>query len=202
MKKLLVLIFVLSISFSFAQKSVSSDTPWRHQIAIDGGVGIPVGEYADLLELETGFAFSGTYYLQTGFSRNLFLSASFGYQTYAVGYGDQILYEGDLNITNVSIGARYNFTLSGFQPYAGFEVGNYWYTVTNETEFGGDLDYDNLGIMPKVGLRYPIVKQLDFDANIKYHWIFQSDNDRDSEDINTLQINVGVAYTIGAGSRF
>lgn len=173
-----------------------SQQAWRNQFALDIGAGIPVGDYADKNEVKSGFGVDATYYLQMSKMRKLFLSASVGYVSFPIDYGKGSIQDWDasMSMIPITLGLRYNFKLTGLQPYVGFELGYYMQTISVETFNSSNEDTrEDAGIIPKAGIRYPLMNQLDFDANIKYHHIFRDD---DYDDFQYLGINIGVAYTI------
>lgn len=207
MKKLIIFFVIISISLLIPLES-SAQQPWRHQVSINGTMGIPFGDYADANELANGFGLDATYYLQMPNIRNLFFSASVGFINMPIEYGKGVIqgYDANLRLIPITLGARYNFKLSGLQPYAGLELGYFLEKNTVQTDVSGETEsnYENAGIIPKLGIRYPLMSQLDLDANIKLNMIFRENvnNSNASNDLTYLGISVGVAYTIGKSSRF
>lgn len=185
----------------------NAQQPWRHQAAITGGMGLPVGDYADANKIGTGFGLDATYYIQMPKLRSLFLSASIGFMNFPINYGEDNIqgWEASSQIIPLTLGARYNFRLSGWQPYAGLEAGYFLEKNTVETDVAGksESSYENVGIIPKFGVRYPLMSQIDFDASVKFNMIFREDTQNsDNNDLNYISFNIGIAYTIGRNSRF
>lgn len=180
------LVLLLGASTSAAQTGGSQ--PWKHQLNITGGIDFPGGTYADETDLSLGLGVEATYYRQFA-RRDVFLSLMAGYHRF--GFGS---FGSDRGLTVVPLlgGVRYNFTLTGIQPYIGAEIGIY---LLNEGEGGSvtvnDLDDIAAGILPKAGLRIPIEPQLDVDLSLKYHLILTSE-------LSFLGLNAGVAYTISS----
>jgi outer membrane protein W len=206
MKKLITLLVLMSFTMLIPSES-NAQQAWRHQAAITGGMGVPFGDYADANKIGTGFGLDATYYIQMPKLRSLFLSASIGFMNMPINYGEDNIqgWEASTRIIPMTLGARYNFKLSGWQPYAGLEVGYFLEKNTVENDVAGksESSYENAGIIPKFGIRYPLMNQIDFDANVKLNMIFREDAGTSSNNnLTYVSFNIGIAYTIGKSSRF
>jgi opacity protein-like surface antigen len=181
-----VLVSLVSVDSADARKKGGKAAAWNHQICVDAGAQIPDDDDG----LETGYGLAFTYYYRL--SNSFFFSASLGYQSF--GFEDIQGYDlSDLSLTimPVTLGIRYNFTTSGLQPYIGAEAGFFLVDIS-----GRDADVDSeteFGIIPKVGIRYPLSPGLDLDVNLKYNVIMPEDSD---ENMTYVGINIGVADTI------
>jgi hypothetical protein len=146
--------------------------PWKKQIALDANISIPGGAGESN---GTGFGGAAAFYYQL-LTRVTFISASVGYNSFD-----------GFTITPLLIGARYNFALTGLQPYIGFELGMYLFSSDN-TLVGSSSEF---GFQPKIGLRYPLSPGLDFDASLKYHIITG-----EGDNFTIIAPGIGIAYTI------
>lgn len=176
---------VLALLLLTAIPALGQSQPWKKQIAVDANISIPGGDYGKFLS--TGFGGTATFYYQL-LTRNTFLSASIGYNDLAFESGGSAKY----TVIPLLIGARYNFAITGFQPYIGFEFGGYLQSVS-ESDGAISLGESetNVGIQPKVGFRFPLSPGLDFDASLKWHNIFV-----ENSSFSILAPGIGIAYTI------
>jgi hypothetical protein len=179
MKRLLIIAMMI-LGASATMMAQGSNRPWQKQLAFDIGPQFPSGDASDGLDAAIGF--SGTFYYQL-LTRNTFISASVGSHSFNRGTTSS------LNIVPVLIGFKYNFTLTGFQPYIGMEFGAYLNSATAGT-ISSESETD-FGVMPKFGFRYPIAAGFDFDASVKYNAVFTAE-----PSFSFLGINGGIAYTI------
>jgi hypothetical protein len=166
-RTVLVLLLLTAAVPAFGQSQ-----PWKKQIALDANISIPGGAGENV---GTGYGGAAAFYYQL-LTRNTFISASVGYNAF----------EG-FTIIPLLIGARYNFSITGFQPYIGVELGLYLTSYDN-TVIGSSSDF---GLQPKIGFRYPLSPGLDFDASIKYHIITG-----EGDSFTILAPGIGIAYTI------
>jgi hypothetical protein len=159
--------------------------PWESQIALDAGVQFPGGGFSDAYSLGTGYGFSANYYYQL-LSRNTFISLGVGFNSFNSGNGTNT----SVTVVPVLFGMRYNFSITGFQPYIGVELGAYIRSIKpgGTTVTSSTTDF---GLMPKLGARIPLAAQLDFDMSLKYHTILAS-----GASFSFLGLNFGIAYTI------
>jgi hypothetical protein len=176
---LIAILLLAAASPALAQR----EQPWKKQIALDAGLDFPGGDVGKGLNM--GYSAAATFYYQL-ITRQTFLSLSIGYHTFGV--------EGSSSSTLVTIpiqgGIRYNFALTGFQPYVGVEFGAYLSTMTVNDVVIGESGEADFGVQPKVGFRLPISPGFDFDASLKYHIVASE------ESFSFIGLNVGVAYTI------
>ncbi len=186
MKYVLLPLLLLTAVVS-ASAQTTDGQPWLHQLNVTAGLSFPMGSLATNLDLAPGLCLEGTFYLQLP-ERNVFLSASIGYHRF--GYGS---FSADLGMAAIPalVGARYNFWLTGVQPYVGLEAGAYFFTVTDQSNTVTALNDVQFGIVPKFGVRIPLQPQLDLDLSAKYHVVLTGQTN-----LQFLGINAGVAYTI------
>lgn len=185
MKICILVAFMLITALPAAAQD--DNQPWKKQINLDAGLLFPGGDQASTLDLNNGWGAAITFYYQL-LSRHTFVSISAAYNQFP--YGANTAYAE--TVIPVLLGARYNFSLTGFQPYLGFEFGVYLRTYDS---YGGsptieesDVDF---GVMPKVGFRFPIAGGLDFDGSLKWHNIID-----DVGGLSWIGLNAGIAYTI------
>jgi hypothetical protein len=184
---------------------------WAHQIGIeigpqyafDAALTTPNGHKMNTSGIGLGIGGALNYYYQ--FEPRLFLSVSG-----AVGYFTQgsirreiptlgtspivstLTFSPQTPMLNLALtaGVRYNFTLTGLQPYIGLEVGTY--TIGYATgPFPTVETAPNLAATPKAGLRYMIQPGLDFDASAKLMYLFSG-----YAPFSYTSINVGISYAL------
>jgi hypothetical protein len=183
MKTILAVLFTLSLCT--ATLHAQREQPWKKQFNVDVGAEFPGGATTDALGLTTGFGINGTFYYQL-LTRVTFLSLSAGYNSFGVEGSSST----SVTVVPILIGLKYNFTLTGVQPYIGLELGVYNTSVKvngNTVEGSGGSDF---GIMPKFGVRIPLAPQFDLDLVLKYHNVFSD------QTFNFIGLDGGVAYTI------
>lgn len=182
--KIFISAFMALVILTVVQIKAQPET-WQHQIAFDAGIQMPGGNVSDYFNLKTGIGVSASYYYQLKDMPNYFLSGTLGYQEFESDW-----YNNHDNFSNLllSAGMKYNFVLTGLQPYIGGEITYNMSTYPSSQSYNNTSN--NLGILLKGGLRYPIAYHFDLDANLKYNTIF------DDPKMSILGLNIGVAYTI------
>lgn len=191
-------------AFAYAQTETGS---WTHQIGIeigpqyafDASVKASNGQTLTLKDVGLGFGAAVNYYYR--FDRSLFLSVSGVVGVFNNGYFRRQNADGSFPILNsfyfkdnpflnlaVTAGLRYNFALTGLQPYVGFELGSY--SIGGIPNESGQVPI-NLVATPKVGLRYPLAPGLDFDASAKAMIMFSG-----YVPFSYTSLNVGVSYAL------
>ena len=165
---LLLTLFVLTALPAEAQPN------WRHQVYFNAGPQFVTGTMGDAYK--TGLAIDGGYYYRA--SRTGFVGIAGGYHQFkAKGVG------GNLNVIPIHLALKYNFSITGVQPYVGGEVGPYFLSNgSSETKFGA---------VPRLGLRIPLAEGIDLDINVKYNIIF-----RDPENFTYVGTNGGFSYIV------
>lgn len=151
---------------------------WKHQIAVNGGAQFPAGQFDD--DYKTGSGVTATYYYRP--SRHFFFGLRGGYHRFKTRGNSQTL-----GIIPLHFASKYNFSLTGLQPYAGLDGG--FYLLSSENEEGTS----EFGLAPKIGLRIPIASGVDIDLNTMYEVIF---NDPDNQ--TYIGLNAGIAYIFGS----
>jgi hypothetical protein len=186
--------------------SLKAQGRWTHQIGIEVGPQYAFnstntaadGKKLIAQDIGVGFGTAINYYYK--FDRALFLSVSgvFGY--FANGYVRRTNADGSLPSLNsfyfnsfnplinlaLTAGLRYNFAVTGFQPYIGLEAGTYSIGGINVAEAA-----PNFALTPKVGFRYPLSTGLDFDGSAKLMYLFSG-----YVPFSYASVNVGVSYAL------
>ena len=174
MKRLLILAMMI-LGTSATMFAQSGSQPWKKQIALDVGPQLPSGDGTAGLEMAIGV--SGTFYYQL-LTRHTFISASIGTHAFPIENSSE-----SFSVIPLLLGVRYNFALTGLQPYVGAEFGAYLTSI-------GSVSETELGIMPKLGLRYPLSPGFDIDGSIKHNIVMSETS------FSFTGINLGIAYTI------
>ena len=165
----LALLFVLAVP-------AEAQPDWRHQVYFNAGPQFVTGDQSDAFK--TGLAIDGGYYYRAGTAA--FIGLATGYHQFK-GDGPNT---GDLNVIPLHGALKYNFSLTGIQPYVGGEFGPYFLSNgTSETKFG---------VTPRLGLRIPLAEGIDLDLNLKYNLIFN-----DPENFTYVGANGGFSYILG-----
>jgi hypothetical protein len=171
MKRLLIAICALFLCTSF---SAEAQPTWRHQVYFNAGPQFVTGDASDVYK--TGLAIDAGYYYRA--SRTGFIGIAGGYHQFK-GQGNF----GNLNVIPIHLALKYNFSITGVQPYIGGEVGPYFLSNgSSQTEFGA---------VPRLGLRIPLAEGIDLDINVKYNIIFQ-----DPENFTYVGTNGGFSYIV------
>lgn len=178
MKRLLIIAMMI-LGSGATVLAQSGSMPWKKQISLDIGPQFPGGDAGT--NLETAIGISGTFYYQL-LTRNTFISASVGSHNFGTNLSGV-----STSVIPLLLGFKYNFTLTGFQPYVGAEFGAYLIG----SSVSGSESQTEFGFMPKLGFRYPIAAGFDFDASLKYNAVFTAD-----PSFSFLGVNGGIAYTI------
>ncbi|MFO8232561.1 MAG: outer membrane beta-barrel protein [Longimonas sp.] len=145
---------------------------WQHQLYFNGGPQFVTGDAADAYQ--TGLALEGGYYYRA--TNTFFVGVAGGYHQFK-GEGNV----SDIDIIPLHLAAKYNFSLTGVQPYIGMEGGPY---IVSNGESSTDF-----GLAPRLGVRIPLSSGFDLDLNVKYNMIFQ-----DNDDFTYVGLNGGPAY--------
>jgi hypothetical protein len=93
---------------------------------------------------------------------------------------------GERGIIPLQFASKFNFTLTGLQPYVGFDGGFYLLRPN------GGNDSSEFGIAPKFGFRLPLAWGVDIDLNATYEVILDDPDER-----SYVGLNAGVAYIFG-----
>lgn len=158
--------------------------PWKKQLNFDAGILFPGGDAGP--SLNTGLGFTGTFYYQL-LTRNTFVSVSAGTNSFPYKHNTGINH----TVIPILLGMRYNFTLTGLQPYLGVEAGLYLRSNSaDDNQISLAESSADFGVMPKVGLRYPLAAGFDLDGSIKWHNVFSEHT------LSWFGLNLGIAYTI------
>jgi len=173
MKRLSSLFLVLFVLTALPAKA---QPDWRHQVYFNAGPQFVTGDQSDAFK--TGLAIDGGYYYRAG--TGAFIGLATGYHQFK-GDGPGT---GDLNVIPLHGALKYNFSLTGIQPYVGGEVGPYFLSNgESETKFG---------VTPRLGIRIPLAEGIDLDLNLKYNVIFN-----DPDNLTYVGGNAGFSYILG-----
>jgi hypothetical protein len=211
MKRFLTTFFAAAaLCALFSSATFGQSGRWTHQIGIEVGPqyafnGEAVAENGQRLlfqDVGLGFGAAINYYYKI--ERALFLSVSgvFGYFASGTGYFRRINADGTLPVLNtfyfndfnplinlaLTAGFRYNFAVTGLQPYIGAEIGTYSIGGIPREDQSAPI---NLAATPKIGIRYPLAQGLDFDASAKLMWLFSG-----YIPFSYASVNVGVSYAL------
>lgn len=165
---------LLLTSFSLP---ATAQPAWQNQIAVTGGPQFTTGPFGDAWK--TGSGLAATYYYRP--SSHFFFGIRGGYHRFKSTAGSETL-----NILPVQFASKYNFSLTGLQPYMGLDAGFYFLRPES-----GD-NASELGVAPKFGFRIPIASGVDIDLNATYEVILN-----DPENTTYLGVNAGIAYIFG-----
>ena len=168
--------FILPALLAFFLTGLSADataqTPsWQHQLYVNAGPQFVTGSASDALG--TGFGIDGGYYYRA--DRAFFIGFTGGFHQFSADNG------GDLTVIPLNATAKYNFSLTGIQPYIGADGGpSVLSNGDSETKFG---------IAPRLGLRIPVARGVDIDLTLKYSVVFD-----DPDNFTYVGTSGGFAY--------
>ncbi|MFY7999721.1 MAG: outer membrane beta-barrel protein [Candidatus Kapaibacteriota bacterium] len=208
MKKLSLLTVAFALFVSVA--ALAQTGRWTHQVGIevgpqyafDASATASDGQKLTLKDVGVGFGAAVNYYYK--FDRALFLSVSGAFGIFDNGYFRRQNADGSFPILNsfyfknnaltnfaFTAGLRYNFAVTGLQPYAGLEVGSYFIGNGSIKPEGSQAVSVNLAVTPKAGIRYPLQPGLDFDASVKLIALVSG-----YVPFSYASLNVGVSYAL------
>jgi len=173
MKRLGILAVVLLFLSASAPNVTQAQSPaWQHQIYFNSGPQFVTGEFSDAYK--TGLAIDGGYYYRA--SDAFFIGIAGGYHQFVGENGAP-----DVDIIPVHLAAKYNFSLTGIQPYIGLEGGpSFVDNGESETRYG---------VSPRLGVRIPLSRGFDLDLNVKYNVVVD-----DGDNFTYVGLNGGPAY--------
>ena len=168
--------FILPALLAFFLTGLSADataqTPsWQHQLYVNAGPQFVTGSASDALG--TGFGIDGGYYYRA--DRAFFIGLTAGFHQFSSSSG------ANLTVVPLNATAKYNFSLTGIQPYIGADGGPF---VLSNGDSG-----TKFGIAPRLGLRIPVARGIDIDLTLKYSVVFN-----DSDNVTYVGTNGGFAY--------
>jgi len=150
---------------------------WQNQLAVTGGPQFPTETFEE--SFDTGAGLAVTYYSRP--SSHVFLGLRGGYHRFEAQTGDATL-----NVIPLQIATKYNFSLTGLQPYVGVDGGVYLLRPESGEE------NSEFGVAPKFGFRVPIAFGVDLDLNATYEVVFT-----EPENTTYVGLNAGIAYIFG-----
>lgn len=168
-------ILVAALFFLTALPADAQSPPdWRHQAYFNAGPQFVTGDFSD--SYKTGLAIDVGYYYRA--TRSGFIGVAGGFHQFAAdGAGS------DINVIPINLAFKYNFTLTGIQPYVGAEAGPYFFSNGNSET--------NFGVTPRLGVRVPLTEGIDLDLNVKYNVVFQ-----DPSNFTYVGANAGFSYIL------
>lgn len=169
--------YLIAALFIVATVPASGQPTWQNQIAVTGGPQFPTGTFER--GWKTGSGIAATYYYRP--SSNFFFGLRGGYHRFQAKGRNATL-----NLLPLQFASKYNFTLTGIQPYLGFDGG--FYLLRPEGSDGSS----EFGVAPKFGFRLPIASGVDIDLNATYEVIFN-----EGENTTYYGLNAGFAYIFG-----
>ncbi|PSQ85650.1 MAG: hypothetical protein BRD42_08100 [Bacteroidetes bacterium QS_3_64_15] len=170
--KHLILPALLAFFLTGLSADATAQTPsWQHQLYVNAGLQFVTESPSDALG--TGFGIDGGYYYRA--DRAFFIGFTAGLHQFSS--------SGEANRTVIPLNAtaKYNFSLTGIQPYIGADGGPF---VSSNGDSG-----TKFGIAPQFGLRIPVARGIDIDLTLKYSVIFT-----DSDNLTYVGTNGGFAY--------
>lgn len=176
------LLFVLFLGATVAPPADAQTPAWKHQIVFNSGPQLLTGDYADAYK--TGLAIDVGYYYRA--TDALFVGVYGGYHQFkdkgglSLDIGNS---SSNLNVVPVNLAFKFNFSLTGVQPYIGAEGGPFF---LSPSEGEGST---KIGVAPRIGLRIPLSRGIDLDLNVKYNVIFN-----DQSNFTYVGPNGGFAY--------
>lgn len=180
----LIFLFLFSFTFdSFAQTRKKVVSPIM--LGADVGIGIPTGDFGDVVN--TGFGLNGvfSYFLQ----RNLLITGTIGYWSFGKS-------EGGVDFTFSTIpfnaGLHYRFSEVGFVPFIGAET--FLFFNNAKIEYLGYSTSDSetkFGFVPLFGFAYKLSPTMELRGALKYHIIFTED-----ENTTFLGILLGLHFPL------
>jgi len=150
---------------------------WQNQLAVTGGPQFPTATFEEAFDTGGGLAL--TYYSRP--SSHLFVGLRGGYHRFEAQTGDATL-----NVIPLQIATKYNFSLTGLQPYVGVDGGVY---LLRPEQGEDDSEF---GVAPKFGVRVPIAFGVDLDLNATYEVVFT-----EPDNTTYVGLNAGFAYIFG-----
>ncbi len=175
MKRLCATLLLGFVLCAFGSPPAQAQTPsWQHQIVFNAGPQFVTGDASDAYK--TGLAIDVGYYYRA--SDAFFVGVYGGYQQFASDNGSD-----DLDLIPVNLAFKYNFSLTGIQPYVGGEGGPFFLS-------NGESSTE-LGIAPRIGVRIPLSRGIDLDLNLKYNVVFT-----DNDNLTYVGTNGGFAYIL------
>ena len=161
--------------FLFTALPTEAQPTWRHQVYFNAGPQFVTGDASD--SYKTGLAIDVGYYYRA--TRSGFIGLAGGFHQFAA----DVPGAGDVNVIPINLAFKYNFTLTGIQPYLGAEGGPYF--------FSNGSSETNFGLTPRLGLRIPLSEGIDLDLNVKYNVVFG-----DPDNFTYVGANGGFSYIV------
>lgn len=201
MRKIIILLIMATTVFLSAVNGTYSKE--EKKIAAKGFVGynIPFGDFSDIWGSGIGLYGVFEYKVTPDFGIGLHI----GYQ-----FWEPIAESQDVELLFTDIPILLEFIYyfekaKGFQPYAGIEAGLHIIAYRQEnrsTNYKENIDDNNIGFAPFVGLIIPFGGGTFVDINIKYTTILKSDktpnalraNKVDIQNLSHVGINAGVSF--------
>ena len=169
---------VLVIFLTGLSVDATAQTPsWQHQLYVNAGPQFVTGPASDASD--TGFGIDGGYYYRA--DRAFFIGLTAGFHQFSSSSG------ANWTVIPLNATAKYNFSLTGIQPYIGADGGPF--VLSNgDSQTNGDSG-TKFGIAPRLGLRIPVARGVDIDLTLKYSVVFDG-----PDNVTYAGTNGGFAY--------
>ena len=185
-KVILLLVVALSVVTASAQIKVG----------LNGGVGIPMGNDADVMKTGFGGGISAEYLVTPNIGVGLSYSFnSFGLKDEYLEIMDMVGVDASFSISPTVLTGRYYFQPeNSIKPYAGLDLGIYSQKMSMKVlGFSvGSISTSDFGLAPVVGLQFGLSQKLALDVNAKYHYVFT-----EGDSSSFIGFNLGLVYTFG-----
>jgi opacity protein-like surface antigen len=150
------------------------------RLKLEAGLGLPIGDFAQLSGMGAGLGISTQHYFGEKFSLGLAVNYTRFAEKNNVSY----------RFVPLNLVFRYDLSSQKLKPYLGLGLGIF--TLIRQENFsGGKLNSNqtSAGLMPMFGLNYPLAKHWDVDFNITYAQGFKQNSK-----LQTLNAQLGIWY--------
>jgi hypothetical protein len=197
MKKAVLPFLMILIAMSAQQLSAQNKIMGVGQL----GLGVPMSDFSDRHGVGFMLMGQGRYQLEP----KLWLTGALGYQRFGLkeeGTSSSTKkYEGGVSLIPIAVGGLLEVGEGNLIPYISAELGMFFMSYNiKTTEYGipkSDVSdsRNDFGLIPGVGILYPINDKLKLDVSLKYYWIF-GDYMSDVVDITYFGIQAGVQFPL------
>ncbi|MGQ9819402.1 MAG: outer membrane beta-barrel protein [Candidatus Kapaibacteriales bacterium] len=158
---------ILFVFFSIASYSQKS----KIMLGGDAGFGVPTGDFSESAKL--GFGLNGVF--SYFFQNDLIFTGTLGYWNFGM-KGSHANASGSYSVIPINAGIQYRFPWREFTPFIGLETFLYHFSASVKISgWGSSSDSETqFGFTPLVGIVFPLQKNMEFRAQMKYVIIFTS----------------------------
>jgi hypothetical protein len=193
MKRILLL---LAICFSAGLVQAQGIT-----LGIDGGYGIPQGDFGDAYSGGGGAELRARVYPMD----KLHIGVNAGYFVYPAATtvsGALLSADGNYSVIPITAGVEYYFFDKIVKPYAGLDVGLYLNSFKSTVEVLGTkstatTSESYFGLAPNAGVMFGLSPITNLNVGIKYPTIFGKNAQDETETQSFLMFQVGLHFKIG-----